>query len=216
VTDTYDGVRTAEELITTAWPWTIPAIIFYLIQKRRLRLREVKVEYSDQEFQEAINRTVKEYEWQIELNDKKIFRAYRPWNWTDSWGEMITIIKEKDRVLLNSICDPNKWSSVVSFGWNNRNIDTFLKNLIEVKKGVAIQEKIETHEKEWTFKKVIIRLFAYPFCLFLIGFGVYMIFNPANWKSQGAGIGAMAIAGAYLYSDLKMIIEKKTNARQKL
>ena len=217
VTDTYDGVRTAEELISTAWPWIIPAVVFYLIQKRRLRFREVKVEYTEQEFQEAIERTAKEYEWQIEFNDNKIFRAYRPWNWTGSWGEMITIIKDKDRLLLNSICDPNKWSSVASFGWNKRNIDTFLKNLVDVKKDIPVQEKKERPIKEWTFKKIIIRLFAYPFCLFLIGFGVYMIFNPVNWKSQAVGIGAMTIASIYFYMDLKMIMKNKsTNAQQRI
>jgi hypothetical protein len=210
VTETYDGVRTAEELISTAWPWIIPAIAFYFIQKKRLRFREVKAEYSDQEFQEAIERTAKEYEWQIELNNKNVFRAYRPYNWTGSWGEMITIIKDKDRLFLNSICDPNKISSVASFGWNKRNINTFLKNLVYIKKDIPVQEKTEKPEKEWSLKKVIVRLLAYPFCLFLIGFGVYMIANPVNWKSQGAGIGAMAIAGIYLYSDLKMIIKIKT------
>ena len=216
VTKTYNGVRTANELILATWPWIISAVVFYYIQKRQLRFREVKVEYSEQEFQEAIQRTANEYKWQIELNDKKIFRAYRPWNWTNSWGEMITIIKVKDRLLLNSICDPNEMSSVASFGWNKRNIDTFLKNLIDVKKDIPVQEKIGQPQKEWTFKKIIIRLFAYPFSLFLIGFSVYMIFNPVNWKSQGAGIGAMAIAVTYLYSDLKMIIKNKnTNAKQK-
>ena len=210
VTDTYDGVRTAEELISTAWPWIVPAVVFYLIQKRRLRFREVKVEYTEQEFQEAIERTAKEYEWQIEFNDNKIFRAYRPWNWTGSWGEMITIIKDKDRLLLNSICDLNKWSSVASFGWNKRNIDTFLKNLVDVKKDIPVLEKKERPIKEWTFKKIIIRLFAYPFCLFLIGFGVYMIFNPVNWKSQAVGIGSMTIASIYLYMDLKMIMKNKS------
>lgn len=217
VTETYDGVRTADELISTTWPWIIPAVAFYFIQKRRLRFREVEVEYSDQEFQEAIKRTAKEYDWQIELNDNKIFRAYRPWNWTGSWGEMITIIKDKDRLLLNSICDPNKQSSVASYGWNKRNIDTFLKNLIDVKKDIHVLERIERTEKEWTFKKVVIRLLAYPFCLFLVGLGVYMIFNPVNWKSQGAGIGMMTIPGIYLYSDLKMIIRtRNTNAQQSL
>jgi len=57
VTDTYDGVRTADELISTTGPWVIPAIAFYFIQKRRLRFREVKISYTDQEFQEAIERT---------------------------------------------------------------------------------------------------------------------------------------------------------------
>ena len=214
VTDSYDGVRTANELISTSFPWLIPAIVFYFLQKRRLRFREVKVEYSDQEFQGAIERTAKEYEWKIELNNKKIFRAYRPWNWTGSWGEMITIIKDTDRLLLNSICDPNKTSSVASFGWNKRNIDTFLKNLVDVKKDIPVQEKIEKPEKAWTFKKVVIRLLAYPFCLFLIGFGVYMIFNPVNWKSQGAGIGAIIIASIYLYFDLKVILKNKDTKAQ--
>ena len=210
VIDSYNGVKTADELISTAWPWIILAIAFYFIQKRRLRFKEVTVNYSDQEFREAIERTVKEYEWQIELNNQNIFRAYRPWNWTGSWGEMITIVKDNDQLLLNSICDPNKMSSIASFGWNKRNIDTFLKNLVDVKKDIPVQEKIEKPEKEWTLRKVVIRLFAYPFCLFLIGLGAYMIFNPVNWKSQGAGVGAMGIAAIYMYTDLKMIIKNKS------
>jgi len=143
ITDTYDGVRTANELISTIWPWIIPAIAFYFIQKRRLRFREVKIDYTDQEFQEAIERTAKEYEWHIEFNNRNVFRAYRTWNWTGSWGESITItiIKDKDRLLLNSICDPNKMSSVVSFGWNKRNIDTFLKNIVDVKKEFQFKKK---------------------------------------------------------------------------
>ena len=82
-----------------------------------------------------------------------------------------------------------------------------MKNIIAVKKDIPVQERLERPEKEWTFKKVIIRLLAYPFCLFLIGLGIYMIFNPVNSKSQGAGIGAITIAGIYLYSDLKMIMK---------
>jgi hypothetical protein len=207
VTNTYDGVRTSEELISSGWLWIIPAIIFYFIQKRRLRYRDVKVKYTNQEFEEAIERTAKEYEWQIEFNNKNIFRAYRPWNWTGSWGEMITIIKVKDKLLLNSICDPNTISSVASFGWNKRNIDTFLKNLIDVKKDIPFHEKIEQPEKEWTLKKILIRLFTYLSCIILIGLGLYMYFNPVDWKSQGAGIGAITIAVIYLYSDLKMVIK---------
>ncbi|MCK5846633.1 MAG: hypothetical protein KAG84_04285 [Bacteroidales bacterium] len=142
VTKTYDGVRTANELISTAWPWLILAVVFYFIQKRRLRFIKVGVKYSEQEFQEAIERTSKEYEWQIVHNNKKLFQAHRPSNWTGSWGEMITIIKGEDRLFLNSICDPNKMSSVVSFGWNKRNIDTFLKNLVDVKKDIPVLENV--------------------------------------------------------------------------
>ena len=92
----------------------IPAIVFYFIQKRALEFREVNIKYTNEEIQEAIKRTAKEYDWHVELNNANIFRAYRPWNWSLSWGEMITIVKDKDRLLLNSICDPNKMSSVAS------------------------------------------------------------------------------------------------------
>lgn len=65
---------------------------------------------------------------------------------------------------------------------------------------------------EWTFKRILFRLIAYPFCLFIIGLGIYMIISPVNWKSQGAGIGAIIIASTYLRADLKILIKNK-NAR---
>lgn len=207
VTETYDGVRSVSELISTGWIWIPVAIGFYVIQHRRLKFTEVNVQYTNQELQEALERTTTEYKWQLERNDQDVLRAYRPSDWSGSLGEMITIIKDKDRLLLNSICNPNKRSSVASFGWNRRNIDTFLKNLSDIKNGIPFQKNIEPLQNEWSLKKLLIRLFAYPFCLFLIGFGIYMIFNPENWKSKAAGIGAIGIASIYLYSDLSMILK---------
>lgn len=93
---------------------------------------------------------------------------------------MTTIIKEPDRLLLNSISDPNLRSSIISFGWNKKIIDTFLKNLFDVKNGISVQEKESRPQKEWTLKKVLIRLVTYPFCLFLIGLGIYFILNPES------------------------------------
>ena len=165
--------------------------------------------YTDQEFQEAIQRTASEYEWKIERNNKAVFRAYRPSNWTGSWGEMITIIRGKDALLLNSICDPNKTSSVASFGWNKRNIETFLKHLSNVKNGVPFQTKVELPDNEWTFKKIIIRLFAYPFSLFLIGLGIYLFINAVDWQLYIFGGLVMGIAVVYLYADLKVITAHK-------
>lgn len=207
VTKTYDGVRSANELISAASPMLLVAVIFYIIKKRSLRFKEVQIIYTNEEFQEAVKRTANEYKWRIDRNNKKYFRAYRPSNWTGSWGEMITIIREKDRLLLNSICDPNTIGSITSFGWNKRNVDTFLKNLNDVKEGVLVQERIEKPEKEWSFKRIVIRIFAYPFCLLLIGFGFYAIINPVNMTTPFAGLGGMAIAVVYIYSDIKMIMK---------
>lgn len=76
ITGSYDGVSTEAEIISTTWPWLILAIVFYFIKKRRLNFRVVVVKYTEEEFQEAIRRTVKAFDWQIELNNNHIFRAF--------------------------------------------------------------------------------------------------------------------------------------------
>lgn len=207
-TETYNGVRTADELIKSSLPFLGFAIIFAIIQYRRLNFQEFQVSYTDEQFQEAIKRTVNDLKWKIESNNKTFFRAFRPWNLTGSWGEMVTIIKDKDQLLINSICDPNHMSSVVSYGWNKRNTKTFLKNLSDVLEDKPKKIKIEKVENEWTAQRIIIRLFAYPFCILLIVFGAYMVIKPLTIRTTFAGLGTIIIASIYLYSDIKILTTK--------
>jgi len=210
VTKTYDGVRSATELLTVGLPWIIPAFIFYYFQHRKLKFKEVPISYTDSEFKEAVSRTINQLKWNVDVNNRNIFRAYRPFNYTLSWGEMITIIRQNDKLLVNSICDPNKISSVYSFGWNKKNIQTFLKNLQHVKEQLPItQLKIEKPINEWSLKRTFVRLLIYPFCLLLIAFGVYMILHPLAFRTRIAGVGAIAAGTFYLYLDLKIITSKK-------
>lgn len=213
VTNTYSGVRTTDELIRSSLPFLLLAMLFAFIQHRRLRFKEINVTFTDEQFHEAVERTVKDLEWRIDKNNKTLFRAYRPWNWTGSWGEMITIIKDKDHLLVNSICNPDSMSSVASYGWNRRNIQIFLKNLTDVLNNKAAEIKIEKATNEWSLKRIVIRLFAYPFCIFLIVFGVYMVLQPLTIRSIIAGLGAMTIASIYLYSDIKILTTKNENNR---
>lgn len=210
VTKSYDGVRSAQELIRVNFFWIIPAAGFYILQRSRLILKEVLISYSDEEFKEAIKRTANELGWQIEFNNKSFFRAYRPFNYTLSWGEMITIIRQKDKLLINSICDPNKMSSVLSFGWNKKNIQTFLINLQEVKKGLPPrQEIVEKPINEWSFGRTIMRVLLYAVCLFIIVAGVFVIIQSPAFRSQIAGFGGVAFATFYLYLDLRVLTTKK-------
>ncbi|HMG88802.1 MAG TPA: hypothetical protein VK589_02045 [Chryseolinea sp.] len=135
VTHTYEGVRSAGELLATSVPFFILAIAFIFIQKNGLKFQVIKTRYTDEEFQEAVKRTIADLKWQVEHNEKDFFRAYRRWDWAASWGEMITIVKEKDQLFINSICDPNKPSSVTSWGWNKKNIEVFRNNLTHVVNG---------------------------------------------------------------------------------
>jgi len=105
LTGIYSDVRTADELINSLFPFLALVLIFAVIQYRRLSFEEYQISYTDEQFQEAIERTIKDLDWRIVENNKIFFRAVRPCNWTGSSGEMVTIIKEKDRLLINSICD---------------------------------------------------------------------------------------------------------------
>jgi len=209
LTDTYNGVLKVDELIKSSLPIFAIAIIFAIIQYRRLNFKEIQVSYSDEQFQEAIDRTVKDLKWRIERNNKTLFRAVRPSNWTGSWGEMVTIIRDTDRLLINSICDPDNMSSVASYGWNRKNSRTFLKNFSDVLDNSPEEIRIEKQIYEWSFKRIAIRLFAYPFCIFLIAFGVYMVLEPLTIRTILAGLGALTIASIYLYSDIKLLTTKK-------
>ena len=213
VTHTYTGVRTADELIKSSLPFLLLAVFFVFVQHRRLKFKEINVIFTDEQFQEALERTVKDLKWRIYRNSKTFLKAYRPWNWSGSWGEMVTIIKDKDKLLVNSICDPDNMSSVASYGWNRKNIRTFLKNLTDVLNNKPAEIKIEKVTKEWSIKRIIIRLIAYPFCIFLIVLGVYMVLQPLTIRTVIAGIGAMTIASIYLYSDIKILTTK--NDKQK-
>lgn len=208
-TDTYSGVQTANELIKVSLLFLVLALIFVVIQYRRLSFKEFQMSYTDEQFQEAIERTINDLQWQVEKNNKTFFRAVRVWDWTGSWGEMVTIIKDKDLILINSICDPYHISSVFSYGWNRKNIKTFIKHLSDIlnNKPIEIEEVKEINE--WSFKRIMIRLFAYPFCVFLIVFGVYMVLRPLTIRTIIAGLGAITFASVYLYSDIKILTTKK-------
>ena len=54
--------------------------------------------------------------------------TYPPF-WKGSWGELVTLRFESDRVLINSICDPHRHPSVASWGQNRKNVSFLLKAL---------------------------------------------------------------------------------------
>lgn len=49
--------------------------------------------------------------------------------WSGSWGEQITILFYKNRVLVNSICDLEKQNSVASYGRNKENMAKLIEEI---------------------------------------------------------------------------------------
>jgi hypothetical protein len=70
---------------------------------------------------------------------------------------------------------------------------------------IEVEEK--KPEKEWSLKRTLIRLFTYPFCLFLIGLTLFLTIPNGQY---GLAIGTLGFVGFYLVTDLRMIFRKKT------
>ena len=130
VTNTYSAARPIEDLISTGYIFVLPAIAFYFIQKRRLRFQQIDVSVDKKTFKEAVEQTAKELEWTIVKSTSDTFIAKSGFSWR-SWGEQITVIWCNDKILFNSICDPDKRPSVSSFGMNKVNRKTFEQFLRE-------------------------------------------------------------------------------------
>jgi Ca2+/Na+ antiporter len=191
-------------------PFLLITILCAIIQYRRLRFTEVSVTITDEQFREAIQRTKDELFWVGDVdkkwrkNDRNgniFFRIYD--------AEMVTIIKEKDRLLINSIDNPdglNYFSP--SYGHNKKNIRTFLQNLSDVLSDKSVVAKVEEKVNEWSVKKIITRLFLYPFSVFMVVFGLYMVLQPQVEIQRLFGIGIMALGGIYLYADIRVLMMK--------
>ncbi len=63
------------------------------------------------------------------MDEKIIIAKTHPSIFSGSWGEQITILFDDDRILINSICDPDKKSSVVSMGRNKKNVSKLLEEI---------------------------------------------------------------------------------------
>jgi len=71
---------------------------------------------------------------------------------------------------------------------------------------IEVEEK--EPEREWSLKNVLIRLFTYPFSLFIVFISVWLLFENGirNILQSVIGIG---VCGMYLYADIKMIMRAK-------
>ena len=119
---------TVGEMATWSYLPLIPAVAFYYIQKRRLKFKVINIEVDADTFNNAAKETAKKLDWEIIERRQNLIVARSGFSWR-SWGELITIVRDKERILFNSICDPDKIASVASWGMNRVNLDTFEQHL---------------------------------------------------------------------------------------
>ncbi|GGF23448.1 hypothetical protein [Flavobacterium limi] len=108
----------------------IVSVLFYILQKKRLSFKIVETKLNIDEVFKITEETANELGWIINHKTKKYLTANTNPKFTSgSWGEQITLIFIENKILVNSICDLNKKSSLVSMGRNKKNELTFINNI---------------------------------------------------------------------------------------
>ena len=106
------------------------AILFYLLQKKRLRFKIAETKLTIGEIYKVVDETAIELDWIINQRKNSYFTANTNPKFTSgSWGEQITVIFTEKKILVNSICDLNKITSLVSMGRNKKNEQTLINNI---------------------------------------------------------------------------------------
>ena len=108
----------------------ILGVVFYKLQSNRLKFKVVQTNLSRQELVDIIEKVGKELKWYPnEINENYFMAKTHPSFSSGSWGEQITIIFDTNKVFINSICDPDKRSSVVSMGRNKKNVRRLIEEI---------------------------------------------------------------------------------------
>lgn len=116
------------------WFMVVPSILgllFYFIQKNRLKFKVIHTELTREELEPIIEKAANELEWTpYMVNEKVIVAKTHPSFFSGSWGEQITLVFDRDRILVNSISDPDKPSAIVSMGRNKLHVKTLIDEIM--------------------------------------------------------------------------------------
>ena len=117
------------------WLIIVPLLLMfltYLWQRNILRFYSVHTALNRKQLKEVILNVSQELKWITMSSSKDVYTAKTfPGFFSGSWGEHITVLFHENIVFINSICDPDKTSSIVSFGRNRNNVQTLIKRIEE-------------------------------------------------------------------------------------
>lgn len=115
------------------WLYIVPlalSLFFYILQRGRLRFTVVETTLNRAEILSLVESISNNQKWDINRKSKALLIAKtNPPLLKGSWGEQVTLVFSGKKILTNSICDPDKISSVASYGNNKRNIQKIIAGI---------------------------------------------------------------------------------------
>ncbi len=195
--------------------WLIIVIIVFFIRRKRLQFSSYKGHISQKEIKETLNRTFNELGGHIELEINNYFQIYIK-NDSGAYNDYrLTIVILNDKFMVNCISHPLYRSIPFLNRTGNKIIQKFLKHLRTVIDKLPEDKSYLLPEGEWTSKKILTRLYAYPIYLILILLVIFII-SEIDFKQVEKAIMAVIVASLtimyalfYIISDIILIINKK-------
>lgn len=175
----------------------ILGIILILVRNQQLRFKEYSINYTDEDFEQALKQTVIENDWRIlSRNHDQITAIQRLYF---NIYLLITIIKRDSLIRANCIQNPDKLTFELSFGWRKRNIRTFINNLSHAADG--------THyfKKSRSLWDLIIRgmaIIGYLSSIMFIILSVVCFYNNEILIGTISGVLGISIIGPALYKPM--------------
>ncbi|AXP81157.1 hypothetical protein CJ739_2076 [Mariniflexile rhizosphaerae] len=126
---THERVNSDNKTLIFVGVFTILGIIFLIIQKRQLKFKSIRTRLPENELIALIKKVCDEKEWTI-YDFGKNYLKIKTFSdlLTGSFGEDITIILDKNLVLINSKCKLSKRNYLFS-NPNTQNINVFFERI---------------------------------------------------------------------------------------
>jgi hypothetical protein len=153
----------------------IASTVSFIIKRKQLEFKEFEINSSPEDFQKAIKITSEQNEWKIKkINDNHVVGFQHI---IFSINLVITIIRQSDKIFINCTHDLDLWSEGIEFGLQRKNVNHFITNLRKVQNNIPII--IDTPQK-WGIVDYLLRIIAYPTCVFMIIMSSYLIIHGEN------------------------------------
>jgi hypothetical protein len=125
------AIQSANDIYWGGYLFLIPALVFYFVQKQNLRFKALTVCLEANRFEKVAIATARQLEWTIVEHSDHHLVAINKWSWR-SFGERITIIREGEQVLFNSVGNPDNLYSIPYAGLNQRHRLLFEEQVKEI------------------------------------------------------------------------------------
>ncbi len=126
-TENYLGSRTEEDIISSILVWFSIAILAFVVKRRRLNFKRINISLNGTEFKQKMSEIAELENWMLTNKNTKSSIFYNNnsgWN----WGLKMTVLRFKNYLLVNSVCDYEDKPSIAIFE-NEKNIKRLSKHL---------------------------------------------------------------------------------------